>query len=57
MILQQGDKLIDAIAFNIDPEFWPDLSIQEVFCVYSLDVNEFRGQRTVQLLVQSVQPR
>ncbi|MEL0627994.1 single-stranded-DNA-specific exonuclease RecJ [Psychromonas aquatilis] len=57
MILQQGDKLIDAIAFNIDPEYWPDLSIQEVFCVYSLDVNEFRGQRTVQLLVQSVQPR
>ena len=57
MILQQGDKLIDAIAFNIDPEAWPDLSIQEVFCVYSLDVNEFRGQRTVQLLVQLLEPR
>jgi len=57
MILQQGDKLIDAIAFNIDPEAWPDLSIKQVFCVYSLDVNEFRGQRTVQLLVQLLEAR
>ena len=57
MVLQQGDKLIDAIAFNIDPEAWPDLSVKEVFCVYSLDVNEFRGQRTVQLLVQLLQPK
>ena len=57
MVLQQDDKLIDAIAFNIDPEAWPDLSVKEVFCVYSLDVNEFRGQRTVQLLVQMLEPR
>jgi single-stranded-DNA-specific exonuclease len=57
MVLQQGDKLIDAIAFNIDPELWPNLSIKQVFCVYSLDVNEFRGQRTVQLLVQLIEAR
>ena len=57
MVLQQGDKLIDAIAFNIDPEVWPNLSVKEVFCVYSLDVNEFRGQRTVQLLVQMLTPK
>ena len=57
MVLQQGDKLIDAIAFNIDPEAWPNLSVKEIFCVYSLDVNEFRGQRTVQLLVQLLEAR
>jgi len=57
MVLQQGDKLIDAIAFNIDPEAWPNLSVKEVFCVYSLDVNEFRGQRTVQLLIQLLEPK
>jgi len=56
MVLQQEGKLIDAIAFNIDPEVWPNLSVQKVFCVYSLDINEFRGQRTVQLLVQLVEP-
>jgi len=57
MVLQQGDKLIDAIAFNIDPEVWPNLSVKHIFCVYSLDVNEFRGQRTVQLLVQLIETR
>ncbi|TEW55593.1 single-stranded-DNA-specific exonuclease RecJ [Psychromonas sp. RZ22] len=57
MVLQQGDKLIDAIAFNIDPKVWPNLSVKTVSCVYSLDINEFRGQRTVQLLVQLIEPK
>ncbi|TEW52051.1 single-stranded-DNA-specific exonuclease RecJ [Psychromonas algicola] len=57
MVLQQGDKLIDAIAFNIDPEAWPNLSVKQVSCVYSLDINEFRGQRSVQLLVQLLEPK
>ena len=57
MVLQQGSKLIDAIAFNIDPNAWPNLSIKKVSCVYSLDINEFRGQRTVQLLVQLLTPQ
>jgi len=56
MVLQQGSKLIDAIAFNIDPDVWPNLSVKKVACVYSLDINEFRGQRSVQLLVQLVEP-
>ena len=57
MVLQQGDKLIDAIAFNIDPEAWPNLSVKQVSCVYSLDINEFRGQRSVQLLIQLLEPK
>ena len=57
MVLQQGDKLIDAIAFNIDPKAWPNLSVKQVSCVYSLDINEFRGQRSVQLLVQLLEPK
>ena len=57
MVLQQGERLIDAIAFNIDPNAWPNLALKEVFCVYSLDINEFRGQRTVQLLVQVLEPK
>lgn len=56
MILQQGDKLIDAIAFNIDINLWPNIAIKQVFCVYSLDINEFRGEKNVQLLVQLLQP-
>lgn len=47
-----GDTLLDAIAFNIDPRVWPDLSINEIEIAYRLDVNEFRGQRSVQLMVE-----
>ncbi|CAA0123357.1 Single-stranded-DNA-specific exonuclease RecJ [Halioglobus japonicus] len=47
-----GDCLLDAIAFNIDPEFWPNSGVTEVELAYRLDVNEFRGQRSVQLMVE-----
>lgn len=57
MVLQQGHKLIDAIAFNIDVNVWPNSAVKQIFCVYSLDVNEFRGEKNVQLLVQLLQPK
>ncbi|CAH0990780.1 Single-stranded-DNA-specific exonuclease RecJ [Sinobacterium norvegicum] len=43
--------LIDAIAFNIDPKQWPNLDVNRVSLAYKLDINEFRGKQTVQLLV------
>lgn len=53
---KQGGNLIDAIAFNIDTAYYPDLSINLAKLVYKLDVNEFRGNRTVQLLVDYIEP-
>ncbi|WP_286236741.1 single-stranded-DNA-specific exonuclease RecJ [Neptuniibacter halophilus] len=47
---------LDAIQFNADMEQWPDESITRVRVVYKLDVNEFRGQKTVQLLVDHLLP-
>jgi single-stranded-DNA-specific exonuclease len=47
-----SDTLLDAIAFNIDPGVWPNQSVGEIEIAYRLDVNEFRGQRSVQLLVE-----
>lgn len=55
MVLEVGGKSIDAIAFNIDLKVWPNPMIKKVFCAYRLDVNEFRGNRTVQLLVELLQ--
>ena len=46
------DAMIDAICFNIDPQQWPDESVAQVEIAYRLDVNEFRGQRSVQLMVE-----
>jgi single-stranded-DNA-specific exonuclease len=47
-----GGSIIDAIAFNVDLKRWPDASVQQIELVYRLDVNEFRGNRSVQLMVE-----
>ena len=47
---------IDAIYFNMDVEHWPNNEIQQARCVYRLDINEFRGQQKLQLLVQYMMP-
>jgi single-stranded-DNA-specific exonuclease len=47
----KGNTMIDGIAFFVDkPEQW--LGMRVCNAAYKLDVNEFRGQRSVQLLVQ-----
>jgi single-stranded-DNA-specific exonuclease len=46
---------IDGIYFNIDPEQWPATTTR-VRCVYRLDINEFRGLESLQLLIQYMQP-
>ncbi len=51
-----GGPLLDGIAFNIDTSLWPDNSVQQAEVAYKLDVNEFRGQRNVQLLVEHLWP-
>lgn len=53
---QDGGPLLDGIAFNIDPLIWPDHSIQRVNLAYKLDINQFRGQRTLQLLIEHIWP-
>lgn len=47
-----GGSVIDAIAFNVDLKRWPDASVQQVELVYRLDINEFRGNRSVQLMIE-----
>jgi len=51
-----GGPLLDGIAFNVDTTLWPDSSVREVELAYKLDVNEFRGNRNVQLLIQHLWP-
>lgn len=47
---------VDAIKFNADLELWPNDSVARVRVVYRLDINEFRGQRSVQLIVDQLLP-
>lgn len=47
-----SDRVLDAIAFNVDTDAWPAPSVARIELAYRLDVNEFRGQRNVQLVVE-----
>ncbi len=48
--VRQGQLLIDAIAFFIDqPEQW--LGVRQIVAAYKLDINEYRGQRSVQFIL------
>lgn len=49
-----SEQCIDAIAFNVNLEEWPDESCKTVHCAYQLDINEFRGVQSVQLLVRHI---
>lgn len=49
-----GDTVVDGIAFNIDPELWPNASAQRIHIAYRLDVNEFRGRRSLQLMIEDM---
>jgi single-stranded-DNA-specific exonuclease len=48
--------LLDGIAFNIDPAIWPDPNVRRVVAAYTLDINEFRGRRSLQLLINHLRP-
>ncbi len=51
----QGQQLIDAIAFNVDSKQWPNTQAKKVKLAYKLDVNEYRGNKTVQLMVDYIE--
>jgi len=47
----QSGLLLDAICFFVDLEKWPNESCTKIRLVYKLDINEFRGQKNLQLMV------
>ena len=48
-----GDTAIDAIAFNLTDAEWP-ATVSRVHLAYRLDVNEFKGKITPQLIVEKL---
>ncbi|MBQ0536344.1 single-stranded-DNA-specific exonuclease RecJ [Providencia huaxiensis] len=51
-----GGPMLDAIMFNIDVRRWPDNSIKKAKIAFKLDINEFRGQKNVQLMIEHIWP-
>jgi single-stranded-DNA-specific exonuclease len=52
MVLGLEKLVFDAIAFNIDIEQWPNHRCERVHIAYRMDVNEYRGRRSVQLIIE-----
>ena len=58
MVLKTKDgSEVDAIAFNVDLAQWPNASITHIHIAYRLDINVFRGQENVQLIVEQLEAR
>lgn len=55
MVVAKDQQVIDAIAFNVDLNHWPNHRCQQVNMVYRLDVNEFRGKKSMQLIVEMLE--
>ncbi len=54
-LMHQG-QLLDAIAFFIDTNEWPNHRCASIRAAYRLDVNEYKGRSSVQLIIDYLEP-
>ena len=50
----EPDKLVEAIAFNLPEDIWPDSQATKIELVYRLAVNDFRDSLNLQLMVEKI---
>lgn len=55
VLKHQSGRLVDAIAFGINIKEWPDTEAHFVKVAYQLDINEFRGKFSLQLIVRELE--
>lgn len=51
---EHSQQPIDAIAFNVDVKAWPNAQAQYVELAYKVQINEFRGRSSLQLMVEQL---
>ncbi len=54
--LQDPQRVLEAIWFNVDTQCWPNPSIRRAHIAYRVDANEFRGLVNLQLMVSHLDP-
>ncbi len=56
MVLQApgSDQYLDAIAFNVDLNQWPNYDCTSIRLAYRMDINEYRGRKKLQLVVEEI---
>ena len=52
--LAAPQQSLDAIAFNVASDKWPGADASEIEIAYRLQINEYRGQQTIQLMVEHI---
>jgi single-stranded-DNA-specific exonuclease len=55
MRLAKNEKVLEAMAFFVDLKEWPNHRCQNVHAAYRLDVNEYKGRQSVQLIIEHMQ--
>ncbi len=53
--LMKDKKMIEAIAFFVDTEIWPNHRCENIRAAFRLDVNEYKGRSSVQLIVEHLE--
>lgn len=56
LALTMGGEPIDAIAFNIDLNAWPNHRARNIHAAYRMDINTYNGRTKLQLIIASMKP-
>ncbi len=51
---RDSELLLDAIAFHVDGNHWPNPSVERIEAAYRLQVNDYRGEQSVQLVIEQL---
>ena len=52
--LEGSEEFVDAIAFNVNLSEWPNNRCEKARIAYKLDLNHYRGQQKLQLLIEDI---
>jgi single-stranded-DNA-specific exonuclease len=52
----KGEYTLDAIAFNVDLDLWPNTDCQLAKMAFRLNINQYRGRRKLQLIIEHLEP-
>ena len=54
--LQGSSQQVEAIAFNVSLSQWPNHRAEQINARYRLDINYYQGRKTLQLIVEALDP-
>ena len=56
LTLRKDNQVLNAIAFFVNLDEWPKSNIKTIKAAYRLDINEYRGEENLQLIIDYLEP-